>query len=107
MLTGMKVVLMLGVLGGVLTGCAGATADQQSTCDQAVAQAMAIDPGSDTVSAIDGAIAGCQSLEAWVAAAGRYPGAFGGQDPAALAGERCDSSAALANAAVCADLQGN
>jgi hypothetical protein len=68
---------------------------------------MAIDPGSDTVSAVDGAIAGCASLEAWVAAAGRDPAAFGGQDPTALATARCSASADLANAAVCTDLTGH
>ena len=57
-------VFLLGVFGGVLMGCASVTADRGAACDQAVAQAMAIDPGSDTVSAVDGAIAGCASLEA-------------------------------------------
>jgi ADP-ribosylglycohydrolase len=100
-------VLLLGVLGSFVTACGSATADLQSKCDQAVAQAIAIDPGSDTVSAVDGAIAGCQSLEAWVAAAEQYPDGFGGQDPASLANERCAASAELASAPVCTDLQGN
>jgi hypothetical protein len=99
-------VLMLGLLGSTLvTACGSATADQQSACDQAFAQAIAIDPGSATVSAVDGAIAGCQSLQAWVTAAERYPDAFGGQDPAAVASERCATSAALANTPVCTDLR--
>jgi hypothetical protein len=100
-------VLLLGLLGSVATGCGSATADRQAACDQAFAQAIAIDPGSDSVDAVDGAIAGCPSLEAWVAAAKRYPDAFGGQDPATLAGERCGTSPALANVPVCTDLQGN
>ena len=76
----------------------------QSACDDAFAPAIAIDANSDTVSGIDGAIAACGSLETRVQAAERHPDAFGGQDPAALAGERCASSAALANTAVCNDL---
>jgi hypothetical protein len=107
MRTRIRIVLVMGMLGSVLAGCASATAGGQSACDQAVAQAMAIDPGSDTVSAVDGAIAGCQSLEAWVSAAGRYPDAFGGQDPTTLATTRCDTSAQLANAPVCTDLSGD
>jgi hypothetical protein len=98
-------VLLLGILGSVVTACGSATADQQSACDQSFAQAMAIDPGSDTVNAVDGAIAGCQSLETWVAAAERYPDAFGGQDPVAVANERCDTSAELQNTAVCIALR--
>jgi hypothetical protein len=104
-----KTVLFLGVLASLVlvTACGSATADRQSACDQAFAQAMAIDPGSDTVNAVDGAIAGCQSLEAWVVAAKRFPDAFGGQDPATVASQRCAANAQLANAAVCTDLQGN
>ena len=98
-------VLMLGLLGSFTAGCGSATADPQSACNQAFSQAMAIDPGSATVSAVDGAIAGCQSLEAWVTAAERYPDAFGGQDPAAVASERCATSAQLANTPVCTDLR--
>jgi hypothetical protein len=98
--------LLLGLLGSLVTGCGSAAADPQSACDQAFAQAMAIQPGSDTVSSVDGAIAGCQSLEAWVAAAERYPDAFGAPDPAALARQRCAANPELANAPVCADLQG-
>ncbi len=107
MRTGMRIVLVLGMFGGVLAGCASATADSQSSCDNAVAQAMAIDPGSDTVSSIDGAIAGCPSLEAWVSAAGRYPDAFGDQDPTTLATARCEASPQLASTPVCTDLQGS
>jgi hypothetical protein len=99
--------LLLGLLGSVVTACGSATADRQVACDQAFAQAIAIDPASDTIRSVDGAIAGCQSLEAWVAAAKRYPDSFEGQDPAALASARCGSSPALANAPVCIDLQGN
>jgi hypothetical protein len=98
-------VLMLGLLGSFTAACGSATADPQSACDQAFSQAMAIDPGSATVSAVDGAIAGCQSLEAWVTAAERYPDAFGGQDPAAVASERCATSAQLATTPVCTDLR--
>lgn len=103
-------VLMLAVVGSFVTACGSATADQQSAdgqsaCDQAVAQAIAIDPGSDTVGGVDGAIAGCPSLEAWVAAAQRFPDAIDGQDPTALANERC-GSVQLANTPVCIDLRG-
>ena len=103
-------VLLVAVLGSVVTACGSATGDSQSAagqsaCDQAVAQAMAIDPGSDTVAAVGGAIAGCPSLEAWVAAAERYPDAFDGQDPATLANELC-GSVELANTPFCIDLRG-
>ena len=104
MRTAAKTVLLLAVLGSVVTACGSPTADRASDCDQAVARAIAIDPASDTVMTVDGAIAGCQSLEAWVAAAQRYPDAFGGQDPADLARERCGLSAALANTPVCSEL---
>ncbi|MEA2577108.1 MAG: hypothetical protein QOD78_696 [Chloroflexota bacterium] len=107
--------LLVAVLGSVLTACgsatgggqsaAGQSAVGQSPCDQAVAQAMAIDPGSDTVAGVGGAIAGCPSLEAWVAAAERYPDAFDGQDPTTLANELCGSEE-LANTPFCIDLRG-
>jgi hypothetical protein len=97
--------LLLGLLGSIVTACGSASADPQSACDQAFAQAMAIDPGSATVNPVDGSIAGCQSLQAWVTAAERYPDAFGGQDPAAVASERCDTSAQLQNTAVCIALR--
>jgi len=99
--------LLLALLGSFVTACGSATADRQTACDQAFAQAMAIDPVADTVTSVDGAIAGCQSLEAWVAAAERYPDAFGGQDPVVVASERCDTSAELANTAVCTELRSN
>jgi hypothetical protein len=99
-------VLLLGLLGS-LTACGSAAADQQSACDQAFAQALAIEPGSDTVSSADGAISGCQSLEAWVSAAEQYPDAFGGVDPADLARQRCAANPVLANTPVCAELQAN
>jgi hypothetical protein len=96
--------VVLGLLGS-LTACAGAAADQQSACDAAFAQAFAIEPGVDTVSSVDGAIAGCQSLEAWVSAAERFPDAFGGEDPADLARQRCAANPVLANTPICADLE--
>jgi hypothetical protein len=103
-------VLLLGIVGAFVAGCNDAAADRsapdgQSACDQAFAQAIAIDPGADTISAIDGAIAGCQSLEAWVDAAQRFPDALDGQDPDLIAGERCAASTELAHTAVCTDLQ--
>ena len=108
-----RTILWFLVLGSFVMACASATtggsttADQQSACDQAFAQATAIDPGSDTVDSVDGAIAGCGSLESWVSAAARHPDAFGGQDPATVAGERCAANPQLAGAAVCTDLQGS
>jgi hypothetical protein len=97
-------VLLLGLLAS-LTACGGATADQQSACDAAFAQALAIEPGVDTVSSVDGAIAGCRSLEAWVSAAQQYPDAFGGEDPADLARQRCAANPVLANTPLCAELE--
>jgi hypothetical protein len=103
--------VFIAVFGFAGAGCsaasAGAQADPQAACDQAFAQAMAIDPRSDTVHAVDGAIAGCGSLETWVNAAQRYPDLFGGQDPQTLASERCGASGALADSTVCAQLQGD
>jgi hypothetical protein len=96
---------MLGILASFASACGSAAADGQSACDQAIAQAVAIDPGSDTVTSADGAIAGCPSLEAWVSAAEKYPDAFGGRDPAAVASERCDASVQLATSPVCTDLR--
>ena len=96
--------LVVGVLGILASGCGTGSPDPQSACDRAIAQAMAIDPHSDTVRAVDGAIAGCSSLESWVAAAKRYPDAFGGQDPVTVARDRCSTSSALAGAAVCTSL---
>jgi hypothetical protein len=98
-------VLLLGIFASFVTACGTAPADPQSACDQAIAQAIAIDPASDTVSAVDGAIAGCPSLEAWETAAQRYPDAFGGLDPAAVASGRCATSAELADTPVCTDLR--
>jgi hypothetical protein len=114
MRTPLRTVLLLGFLLTFVSACASATtggggtaAAGQSACDEAFAQAIAIEADSDTVSSIDGAIAGCGSLEAWVRAAQQHPDAFGGQDPATLAAERCASSPALANTAVCNDLPTN
>jgi len=104
---GAAMALAAGLLGAVVSACGMGYQDPQAACDQAVAAAMAIDPRSDTVRSIDGAIAGCASLEAWVSAAQRYPDAFGGQDPTAVAHERCGTSTALAGSGVCADLQGD
>jgi hypothetical protein len=103
-----RTVLMLALLCSFATACGNAStgaqpADQQSACDQAFAQAIAIDPGADTVGALDGSIAQCPSLEAWVAAAARFPDTFDGQDPTAVADARC-ASAQLANTPVCVDL---
>ena len=115
-----RTVLLFAVLGSFVTACGsastygqpaggqyagGQSAGGQSACDQAVAQATAIDPGSDTVGALDGAIAQCPSLEAWVAAAERYPDAIDGQDPTAIANELCGSEQ-LANTPVCIELRG-
>jgi hypothetical protein len=97
-------VLLLAMIGGSLTACRSATADQQSACDAAFAQALAIEPGSDTISSFDGAISGCESLEAWVSAAEQFPDAFGGEDPTDLARQRCAANPALANTPVCAEL---
>ncbi len=47
------------------------------------------------------------SLEAWVSAAGRYPDAFGDQDPTTLATARCEASPQLASTPVYTDLQGS
>jgi ABC-type uncharacterized transport system substrate-binding protein len=108
-----RTVLMLGILGALVTGCGSASsvgqaADaDQATCDQAFAQAIALDPDSDTVSTIDGAIASCQSLEAWVQAADQQPDVLGGQDPATLASERCAASHDLAGTPVCNEIQSN
>lgn len=99
-----RTVVVAVVLGTFVAACGARSTDPQAACDQAMAQAMAIDPHSDTVQAVDGAIAGCSSLESWVAAAKRYPDAFGGQDPVTVARDRCSRSSALAGAAVCASL---
>ena len=108
-----RTVLLLGILGALVTACATATIDgttrtaEDSACDQAFAQAIAIDPDSDTVSDIDGAIASCPSVEAWVSAAEQNPDALGGQDPAALAAERCAASSEIAGTPVCNEIQSN
>ena len=96
--------IVVAAFGSLISACGSGYPDPQSACDQALAQAMAIDPGSDTVEAIDGAIAGCSSLEAWVAAARQYPDAFGGRNPVDVARDRCATSTQLTGASVCADL---
>ena len=95
------IVLGMGVL---MSACAAGAADSQSACDQAIAQATAIDPGSDTVQSIDGAVAGCRSVKAWVAAAQRYPDTFGGQDPTDVARGQCAASPDLATTPLCIEL---
>jgi hypothetical protein len=90
----------------VVSACSAAAADPAASCDAAVAQAVAIDPGSDTIDAFDGAIAGCPSLEAWVSAAKQYPDTSVGQDPVSYAATRCRASGGLAGSAVCARLAG-
>ena len=90
-----------GVLAILLSGCAAAAADQGATCDGAFAQAMAIDPATDTVGAIDDTIASCSSLEAWVAAASRHRPWIAGQDPIAYAATRCAAAPRIAHSAVC------
>jgi hypothetical protein len=105
--TAATTVMVLAVLAGLVAACASGSTDPESACDAAVAQAVAIDPASDTVQPVDGGIAGCSSLEAWVAAAQKYPDAFGGQAPTSFARERCGSSTALAATPVCVELLGN
>ena len=51
--------------------------------------------------AIDGAMASCPSLEAWVDAASRYPDTTAGRDPVIYAEGRCSGSAQLAGIPVC------
>jgi hypothetical protein len=101
--------VVLAALAILVSACGTGSADVGSAhvgsaCDEAFAQAMAIEPGSDTVQSFDGAIAGCSSLESWVSAAQRFPDAFGGQDPQAVAQERCAASPDLADTPVCAEL---
>ena len=95
--------VMLAIL---FAGCATGEANDGAGCDDALAQATAIDPASDTVSALDGAIASCPSLETWVAAASRYPDTTAGQDPVAYALTRCTASRDLADTPVCLGLPG-
>ena len=108
-----RTALLLCILSAFVIACDSATIDGSATtaegsaCDQAFAQAVALDPDSDTVSALDGVIATCQSLEAWVHAAGQHPDAFGGQDPADLASARCAASAQLVGTPVCTEIQSN
>ena len=88
----------------LVAACSPGVADSDAACDAAFAQAMAIDPASDTVDGFDGAIAGCSSLETWVAAARRFPDTTAGQDPVAFAATRCTASSDLAGSAVCIGL---
>jgi hypothetical protein len=103
--------LLVAIVGAALTillsACATGVADRDAACDTAYAQALAVDPGSDTVSAVDGAIASCSSLAAWVAAASRYPDTTAGQDPASYAATRCATSPGLAASVVCTSLPGS
>jgi hypothetical protein len=62
---------------------------------------MAIDPASDTVGGLDGTIATCSSLEAWVSAASEYPDTTAGQDPQTYALTRCAATPAIASSPVC------
>jgi hypothetical protein len=101
----MVIAVLAGLVSACGTGSAGVgSAVAGSACDEAFAQAMAIDPGSDTVHPVDGTIAGCSSLESWVTAAQRFPDAFGGQDAATVAQDRCAASPDLADTPVCAEL---
>ena len=107
--TAKSTLMVLAVVASVVSACGTGSvgvgsANTGSTCDEAFAQAMAIDPGSDTVQQVDGTFAGCSSLESWVAAAQRFPDAFGGQDPATIAAERCAASPELASTPVCMEL---
>lgn len=99
-------VIVVVVVGGFVV-VQSSTTDQQAACDRAVAEAMAIDPRSDTVASVDGAIARCGSLEVWDRAAKRYPDAFSGQDPTTLARDRCGASSDLEAVPVCTDIRGN
>ena len=105
-----RIPLRLAVVGGalamLLSGCATQAADRGAGCDDAFAVAMAVDPASDTGSALDGAIASCPSLEAWAAAASRYPDTTAGQDPVAFAVTRCTVSRGIAGSRVCQGLPG-
>ena len=72
-----RTVMVLGMLGVLVSARGIGYADPQAVCDRAIAQAMAVDPASDTIRAVGGAVAGCPSLEAWVAAAKQYPDTLG------------------------------
>ena len=105
-----RISLRLAVIGGalaiLLSGCRTGAADGGAACDDAFAEAIAVDPASDTASAFDGAIASCSSLEAWVAAASRYPDTTAGQDPVAFAVTRCTVVRGIAASRVCSGLPG-
>jgi hypothetical protein len=58
----------LAALIGVPILARSAAADMGARCDQAISQAMAIDPRSDTVRPTDGS-SPCDAVEAWVGAA--------------------------------------
>jgi hypothetical protein len=94
------------VLAIVLAACATSVADRDAACDNAYAEAMAVDPASDTVDVADGAIATCSSLEAWVAAARRFPDTTAGQDPVAFAASRCAAAPGIAGSPVCLGVPG-
>jgi hypothetical protein len=98
--------LLVILLSGCTTDVADSAtpADPGAGCDYAFAQAIAIAPDSDTVDPVDGAVASCPSLEAWVKAATRYPDSIAGQDPLAYARSSCAASAQLARTPVCLEL---
>jgi hypothetical protein len=100
----LRATIVVGLLAILVSACAPDVADLDAACDDAYAQAMAIDPASDTVDAVDGAIASCSSLGAWVAAANRYPDTTAGQDPVAYAATRCSASPEIAATPVCVGL---
>lgn len=94
---------LIGMVSVIAIACGTVNDDPQAACNQAVAQAMAIDPGSDIVQAVDGAMADCGSIKRWVIAAKQYLYSFGEQDPAAYALERGGASATLARSGICAE----
>lgn len=104
--TSSRVAVIGSALAILLSGCGSGVADSGAACDQAFAEAVAIDPASDSVRALDGAITSCSSLEAWVAAASRYPDTTAGQDPVAYAVTRCATSPGIAHSQVCLALPG-
>ena len=102
-----EAVLVGGVVAALVAGCATGLTDHAASCDAAFAQAMTLGPTSNPVHAIDGAIATCPSLTAWVAAARQFPQTAAGQDPVGYAIRRCAASSELAGARVCEGLPSN
>lgn len=88
---------------GSLIGCGTGTGEEASACEQAMADAAAVDEMQDTVPDLYPAVEACGTVDEWTDAAEAHPDALDGADPETFLGNVCQNSE-LSDAELCAEV---